>query len=92
VYVPLWKCYSATTSGKPRDSHLRSATNGLQKCYRVLRRGLFSEVQIKKRGAAYRLATEKTMVTFADKRFDDRGWRSREQRPRLGAGYAQGYI
>jgi hypothetical protein len=31
----------ATTSVKPRDFHLRSATNGLQKCYRVLQAKLF---------------------------------------------------
>jgi hypothetical protein len=47
---------------------------------------------IKKGGAADRLATKRTMVTFTDKRLDDRGWISRDHRPRLVAGYAQGYI
>jgi hypothetical protein len=32
----VWKCYSATTSVKPMDFHLRSATKVLQRCYKVL--------------------------------------------------------
>jgi hypothetical protein len=46
VYVPLWKCYSATTSVKPRDFHLQSATKALRRCYRLLQPALILDSEL----------------------------------------------